>query len=125
MNASFRLPGLAERREDVEPNLVYELEQISARTAASVTFNKEARQRFLAFVVSPAAKWTANFRDLNAAVTRMATLAHGGRITVEVVEEEIARLRSAWEEPADGRMRPFSSPCWVRSGPRSWTASIG
>ncbi len=99
---TFRLPGLAERREDVEPNLAYELEQISARTAASVTFNKEARQRFLAFAVSPAAKWAANFRDLNAAVTRMATLAHGGRITVEVVEEEIARLRSAWEEPADG-----------------------
>ncbi len=100
---TFRLPGLAERREDVEPNLAYELEQISARTAASVTFNKEARQRFLAFAVSPAAKWTANFRDLNAAVTRMATLAHGGRITVEVVEEEIARLRGAWEEPADGQ----------------------
>ena len=100
---TFRLPGLAERREDVEPNLVYELEQISARTAASVTFNKEARQRFLAFAVSPAAKWAANFRDLSSAVTRMATLAHGGRITVEIVEEEIARLRSAWEEPADGQ----------------------
>ena len=29
---TFRLPGLAERREDVEPNLAYELEQIAART---------------------------------------------------------------------------------------------
>jgi hypothetical protein len=30
-----------------------------------------------------------NFRDLNAAVVRMATLAQGGRISVEIVEEEI------------------------------------
>jgi transcriptional regulatory protein RtcR len=99
---TFRLPGLAERREDVEPNLVYELEQAAARTGTSVTFNKEARQRFLAFAASPEAAWTANFRDLNAAVTRMATLAPGGRITVEVVDEEIARLRGAWQEPANG-----------------------
>ena len=99
---TFRLPGLAERREDVEPNLVYELEQAAARSGTNVTFNKEARQRFLAFAVSPEAVWSANFRDLNAAMTRMATLAPGGRITVEVVDEEIARLRGAWLEPASG-----------------------
>ncbi len=40
-----------------------------------------------------------NFRDLNAAVTRMATLAGGGRISVDVVEAEIARLRKAWAAP--------------------------
>lgn len=97
---TFRLPGLAERREDIEPNLAWELEQISSRMGTHVTFNKEARQRFLAFAVSPEATWAANFRDLNAAVTRMATLASGGRITVEGVEEEIARLREAWQEPA-------------------------
>ncbi|HBL30091.1 MAG TPA: transcriptional regulator, partial [Acidobacteria bacterium] len=62
---TFRLPGLAERREDVEPNLAYELEQISARDGTNVTFNKEARQRFLAFAVSPDAAWAANFRDLS------------------------------------------------------------
>ncbi len=99
---TFRLPGLAERREDVEPNLVYELEQVAARSGTNVTFNKEARQRFLAFAISPEAAWTANFRDLNAAMTRMATLAPGGRITVEVVDEEIARLRGAWQEPMSG-----------------------
>ncbi len=99
---TFRLPGLAERREDVEPNLAYELEQISARDGTNVTFNKEARQRFLAFAVSPDAAWAANFRDLSSAVTRMATLSPGGRITVEVVDEEIARLRAAWQEPVSG-----------------------
>ena len=55
-----------------------------------MTFNTEARQRFLAFATSGAARWSGNFRDLNAAVTRMATLAPGGRITVEQVEAEVA-----------------------------------
>jgi len=57
-----------------------------------VTFSKEARQRLLEFGLSPSAMWTGNFRDLNAAVIRMSTLAHGGRISVEIVEEEIQRL---------------------------------
>jgi transcriptional regulatory protein RtcR len=61
-----------------------------------VTFNKEARRRFLDFAVSDAAAWRANFRDLNGAVTRMATLAPGNRINVETVNEEIARLETAW-----------------------------
>ena len=41
--------------------------------------------------------WRGNFRDLNASVTRMATLAPGGRITSTVVDEEIARLSRAWQ----------------------------
>jgi transcriptional regulatory protein RtcR len=61
-----------------------------------VAFNKEARQRFLAFAISENAVWKANFRDLNAAVTRMATLAPGGRINLEIVEEEIERLEAMW-----------------------------
>ncbi len=40
-----------------------------------------------------------NFRDLNAAVTRMATLAAGGRMTVDAVEQEMARLRASWSVP--------------------------
>ena len=57
------------------------------------------RAAFLAFARSPAAKWSANFRDLNAAVTRMATLAPGGRITRAVLDAELARLQSAWHTP--------------------------
>ncbi len=37
-----------------------------------------------------------NFRDLNAAVARMATLSSGGRIAVEIVDEEINRLKTSW-----------------------------
>lgn len=88
---SFRLPGLADRREDIEPNLEYELVRFCQKTGKHVSFNKEARERFLAFAFDRANLWPGNFRDLNAMVVRMATLADGGRITAELVEEEIAR----------------------------------
>ncbi len=93
---TFRLPGLHGRREDIEPNLLYELEQYAAEAGTRVTFNKEARERFLAFATSPEAAWEGNFRDLNGAIRRMAALAPGGRISVEVVEEEILRLKESW-----------------------------
>jgi transcriptional regulatory protein RtcR len=97
---AFRLPGLRERREDIAPNLDYELEQHTRRTGARVTVNREARDRFLSFAVAPEASWERNFRDLSGAVTRMCTVAAGGRITVEVVNEEIERLRKAWLKTA-------------------------
>jgi transcriptional regulatory protein RtcR len=96
---TFHLPGLRERAEDIEPNLQYELDQFAGRMGTQVTFNKEARQRFLRFAISADAKWSGNFRDLNGAVVRMATLAAGGRISVELVEEEIARLKQSWQSP--------------------------
>ncbi len=99
---TFRLPGLRDRAEDVEPNFDYELERFAQRTGVRVTCSREARARFLAFAVSGEALWNGNFRDLNGAVARMATLAGGGRITEPVVQEEIARLREVWKEPAAG-----------------------
>jgi transcriptional regulatory protein RtcR len=60
---------------------------------------RDLRGTFLDFAKSTSARWTANFRDLNAAVTRMATLAPGGRITRAVLDAEIARLRNAWHRP--------------------------
>ena len=97
---TFRLPGLVSRREDIEPNLDYELDQYTARTGIKVTFNKEARRRFLTFAMSDEATWRANFRDLSGAVTRMATLAPANRINVDTVDDEIARLAVAWKGSA-------------------------
>ena len=94
---TFCLPGLAERREDIAPNLDYELERFCANTGRKVTMNKKARQRFLGFAESGEARWTANFRDLNSAVTRMATLAASGRIGVDDVDDEVSRLKLAWQ----------------------------
>ncbi len=96
---TFRLPGLRERVEDIGPNLDYELEQFARKQGTRVTMSREVRERFLAFANSGEARWSANFRDLNAAITRMATLAEGGRITLAVLDDELARLRSAWAEP--------------------------
>ena len=98
---TFDLPPLRERREDIEPNLRFELEQHAGKTGSKITFNKEAQEKFLRFAQSPESSWSGNFRDLNAAVTRMATLAAGGRITVDIVEEEIDRLRAQWSRLRD------------------------
>lgn len=93
---TFQLPGLAARREDIEPNLDYELERFAEREGDSASFNKEARQRYLAFATGPEALWPGNFRDLAASVTRMATLSAKGRIDLECVEAEIERLKRLW-----------------------------
>lgn len=93
---TFRLPGLVERPEDIEPNLEFELEEATRRRNLRVTLSRELRDRFLEFAKSPEARWTANFRDLNACVTRLATLAPGGRITAELLEAELERLRREW-----------------------------
>ena len=93
---TFTLPGLRDRPEDLEPNLQYEFDRYAENTGSRVTFNREARAQFLEFALSSKASWAGNFRDLNAAVSRMATLSTGGRISVEVVDEEILRLRASW-----------------------------
>ncbi|NOK08729.1 RNA repair transcriptional activator RtcR [Corallococcus exercitus] len=93
---TFRLPALRERPEDIAPNLQYELDQASQALGTRVTMSKEAQEYFLRFATSPEARWSGNFRDLNAAVLRMSTLAAGGRMTREVVDEELERLRAQW-----------------------------
>lgn len=101
---TFTLPSLAERREDIAANLDFELERYAKTHRRQVRMNKEAREAFLKFAKGPEAKWSANFRDLNAAVTRMATLAPKGRITVECVENEIGRLRDGWRSEVRSEM---------------------
>ncbi len=98
---TFELPSLAERREDLEPNIEYELERFESTDGRRVTFNREARQRFLTFAESAEAVWNPNFRDLSAAIVRMATLAPAGRITTDVVNDEVNRLKYAWSESGE------------------------
>ena len=98
---NFRLPGLRERLEDIEPNLGFEIERFAGEFGTKVSFSREARARFLAFAVSSEAAWRGNFRDLISATTRMATLSKGGRISLEVVDEELERLRALWRPSQD------------------------
>jgi transcriptional regulatory protein RtcR len=93
---TFRLPGLRDRKEDIEPNLEFELRRHADEDGRAVSFNKEARRRYLDFATAPDADWNANFRDLGASVARMATLSLGGRITEEIVAQEVARLHRQW-----------------------------
>lgn len=99
---TFALPGLAERREDIEPNLDYELDRFAEREGTRVTFNKEARDRYLAFATSLDAIWAGNFRDLAASVTRMATFSPKGRIDSDGVASEIGRLTRLWASESRG-----------------------
>ncbi|MDF1734884.1 MAG: RNA repair transcriptional activator RtcR [Minwuia sp.] len=99
---TFFLPGLAERREDIAPNLDYELERFAEREGTRVTFNREARGRYLAFAESPSALWKGNFRDLAASVTRMATLSPTGRIDRAAVDLEVSRLTRLWSGQEGG-----------------------
>jgi transcriptional regulatory protein RtcR len=93
---SFELPALRDRKEDIEPNLEFELKKFEERSGRRITFSSEAKKAFLSFATGPLALWPGNFRDLNASVTRMATLAPQGRISTEVVEVETQRLTRAW-----------------------------
>jgi transcriptional regulatory protein RtcR len=93
---TYTLPSLAERTEDIPPNIDYVLAQYSREAGEVARFNKEARAKYTAFAMSAEAKWRGNFRDLSASVTRMATLSEGGRITDGIVAAEIARLNALW-----------------------------
>jgi transcriptional regulatory protein RtcR len=93
---TFQLPALRERQEDIEPNIDYELARYSQSTTSNIRFNVEARKAFLKFATSISAPWSGNFRELSASITRMATLADGGRITEDTVANEISRLQRNW-----------------------------
>lgn len=100
---SYVLPGLAQRPEDIEPNVDHLLQRAGEELGRSVRFSNEARTAYLRYAQSPDALWTGNFRDLSASVTRLATLADSGRIGLSLVEAEIARLRWLWQPASDAR----------------------
>jgi transcriptional regulatory protein RtcR len=88
---TFALPSLRERPEDIPPNLDFQLEQVSQTLGVKVTMSKEARASFSKFAATWS--WPGNFRDFDASVTRMATLAEGGRVTEQGVADELERLQ--------------------------------
>lgn len=110
---TFNLPGLARRREDIEPNIDFELERHAREHGRLIRFNREARQRYMAFANDDDSIWSGNFRELSASITRMATLADSGRIDENQVEEELQRLRYAWalnDDQNDSQDEPLPIP---------------
>jgi transcriptional regulatory protein RtcR len=54
---TFSLPPLRERKEEIEPNLAFELRRFTEREGRNATFNREARERYLTFATTPKARW--------------------------------------------------------------------
>ena len=94
----YVLPALAERREDIEPNIEHQLALVSQELGRTTRFNKEAYHAYLQFALSPQALWRGNFRDLASSIMRLATLAPQGRIQTELVAAEIERLTWLWQD---------------------------
>ena len=105
---NYPLPALANRREDIEPNVEHQLALASQELGRTTRFNKEALTAYLDFAHSNQAPWRGNFRDLAASIMRLATLAPQGRIQVEQVQAEIERLKWLWSE------EPFSDGSYIK-----------
>ncbi|MDO5580908.1 MAG: RNA repair transcriptional activator RtcR [Planctomycetia bacterium] len=94
---TFHLPGLSDRKEDIAPNIDYELRRFSEETGSILRFNSDALKLYLAFARSPEAVWSGNFRDLAASISRLGTLSNNYRISISDVKKEIERLRTGWQ----------------------------
>jgi transcriptional regulatory protein RtcR len=94
---TFFLPNLKSRSEDIAPNIEFELQRFANLHQRQLRFHTEALDVYLKFAKSSEATWQGNFRDLTASVTRMATLADGSRINLDVVQQEIKRLKQLWK----------------------------
>lgn len=112
----FTLPSLAERKEDIEANLDFELSRLATESKTELLMTRDARRLWLRFARSPEARWLGNFRDLRQSVRRMSDMAPGGVIDRAVANDEVRRLKDEWEylsQPATtsvGKGSPWTAP---------------
>ena len=92
----FRLPPLRERPEDIEAHLLHLTAQSERQLDRKTGFNADALARYLRFARDPATPWPGNLRDLESSASRLAVLAERGRVTVDMVGDEIATLQGQW-----------------------------
>lgn len=92
----FSMPGLAERPEDIEPNIEYELRRLREEKGLLADFTPEARKAYLDFATSTDALWPDNFRSLISSMERMVTFSLYGSITLDIVLREIELLKANW-----------------------------
>ena len=105
---SYRIPGLAERREDIEPNFNYELDLFKNHANRGVVITDEARKLFMDYALAETTSWSGNFRELRNMVARMGTLAQDGEIRPSDVEREIGRSRT--ESLKEAATAPAEAP---------------
>ncbi|OPH37190.1 RNA repair transcriptional activator RtcR [Moraxella lacunata] len=92
----YTLPALKDRREDIAPNIAYQLIAVGQELGRAVRFRPSAYERYLAYAMSTRAVWAGNFRDLSASILRLATLAENGIIDEKLVIDEIGQLDELW-----------------------------
>ncbi|WP_323042878.1 RNA repair transcriptional activator RtcR family protein [Gemmobacter sp.] len=92
----FHLPPLRERREDIGAHLLALIDGSERQLGRRTGFNADALARYLRFAGDPATPWPGNLRDLQASAHRLAVLAERGRVTLPMVETEIAALAAQW-----------------------------
>lgn len=95
----FRVPSLAERREDLDANTAFELEVATHALRHAITMDAGAERLWIRFAEDASTPWPDNFRGLTKAFTRMSVAAlrwSDGVITEAIVETEIAELRQRW-----------------------------
>ena len=92
---TFRLPGLAERSDDIEPNLDKELAELKKG------MTEKGRAVFLDFAKSY--PWPGNFREFNKMLHRAATLSEGPYISPSAIEKEIGRISQEVSVPRHER----------------------
>lgn len=93
----FALPSLKDRKEDILPNIYFELRKFTNLYNQNIQFYKDALDIYLNFAKSNEATWSGNFRDLTASIHRMATLSNNGYIDSEIVHWEIDTLKNLWQ----------------------------
>ena len=88
----FDLPGLKDRREDIEPNIDYELGQFGkVQGNKAKRLSGKAREKFVSYLTDKDTSLEGNFRELHRMVWHMAVLAKGDEITSDEVQKEIDR----------------------------------
>lgn len=92
----YEIPSLKERKEDIEPNLQFEIEKIQKEANKKFTFQIDAKRTFLNFAKN--AEWKANFRDLNGCLKRITTFANAQNCVIneKIINREIKRLNEKW-----------------------------
>lgn len=99
---SYRLPGIAERPEDMEALIEEAFQKLP-----KIRFTPEAKKLLLKKAHSRNALWENNFRDLEQLADRMALLSKDGVITCELVQTEWKKLSQKWQ----GAPAPSSRGC--------------
>ena len=98
---SFTIPPLRDRVDDMPAVLEDELARAGVPRGKKVWMADGAKALFLRFAQSKEAIWPGNLRDFNGAVVRMSTRAATGKITEEIVDQEIKHLGKLWHERAN------------------------